>query len=92
MTVADKADGPNKMVMSLAMTAGSIVAAATARRVTRTTWKLITGKEPPVDPLARDTDVVVAVLWAVATGAAIGMARLLVERQIASRLNDRAAD
>lgn len=68
---------------------GGLAAASVARRTARVTWKSVTGTEPPDDPTSRDTDWVVALLWAVSTGAAVGVARLMVERGLVARFATR---
>jgi len=65
--------------------AGDVMAAALAQRVLRASWKTITGTKPPEDPSAPETDVVVALIWAITAGATVGVARMLVERQLATR-------
>ena len=73
------------LVLLAASTVGGLAAATVARKTARLTWKAVTGEPPPDDPRSKDTDWMVAVLWAVASGAAIGVARLLVERQLSGR-------
>ena len=74
------------MVVALASTVGAMAAATIARRTLRLSWRAVTGEPPPDNPASRDTDWLVALLWAVSSGAAIGVARLVVERQVVSRL------
>ena len=76
-------DGPLVMVVS---TVGAIVAATLARKALTVGWKAVVGEPPPDDPKSRETDWVVALSWAVASGAAIGVARLIAERQVAGRV------
>lgn len=81
-----KPGGSNGMLVMAVSAAGSILAASLARKALQVSWKAVTGEPPPDDPKSRETDWVVAVSWAVASGAAIGVARLLAERQVAGRI------
>ncbi len=76
-------DGALVMVVS---TVGAIAAAAVARKVLTVGWKAVIGEPPPDDPKSRETDWLVALSWAVASGAAVGVARLVAERQLAGRV------
>lgn len=80
----------NMLVMAVS-TVGALAAASVARRAVGMSWKAVTGTVPPDDPRSRETDWTVAILWAVASGAAVGVARLVIERQIAGRLGNHAA-
>ena len=64
---------------------GSIAAAFLARKVLHLIWKSITGKEPPANPEHPEVTWPEAVSWAVASGAAIGLARLAAQKRVASR-------
>ena len=86
MAKRKKSSGSNGMLVMAVSTVGSIVAATVARKALQVSWKAVTGEAPPDDPKSRETDWVVAVSWAVASGAAIGVARLLAERQLAGRI------
>jgi hypothetical protein len=48
------------------------------------TWKLSTGKEPPSNPEHPDVSMAEAATWAVASGVAVGLARMLATRKAAS--------
>ncbi|RJK94281.1 DUF4235 domain-containing protein [Vallicoccus soli] len=61
----------------------AIAAGVAARKVAVTGWKLATGSQPPVNPEAPDVSVGEAVGWAVASGAIVGVARLLATRKVA---------
>ena len=61
----------------------AIAAGVLARRAIETTWTTTTGKQPPTNPESPDTTWAEAVGWAVASGAAIGVARLLATRKAA---------
>jgi len=76
----------NDLVISVVTGAAALAAASVARRAARLTWRAVTGKQPPTDVRSPDTDWAVAVLWAVSSGAAVGIARLLVEREVNARI------
>lgn len=59
-------------------------AAALAKKAMDKSWKLATGKQPPENPADPDVDIWEAVAWAVASGTAIGVARMLAQRRAAS--------
>lgn len=79
------------MVTKVAVTLGAVAAAMVARKVLAVGWKGVTGHEPPSDPRSQDTDWQVAALWAIASGALIGVARLAAERKVASTLTRKPA-
>jgi hypothetical protein len=63
----------------------SAVAAATvARKGLNTSWKAATGKNPPENPADPDVDVKEAIAWAVLSGVAVAVARMLAQRKAAS--------
>ena len=63
---------------------GSAVAAGVAaRRLAVTTWRLAMGDDPPANPEAPGTSVAEAVAWSLASGAIVGLARLLATRKAA---------
>ncbi len=43
-------------------------------------WRASTGKEPPGNPVARNTTWRQALIWAISSGAAMAVARLLTQR------------
>ncbi|CAN5226453.1 MAG: DUF4235 domain-containing protein [Nocardioides sp.] len=47
-------------------------------------WTAATGKKPPQNPADPEVDVWEAVAWAAATGAAVGLARMLAQRKAKS--------
>jgi Protein of unknown function (DUF4235) len=67
-------------VMGLVATLGATIA---ARKVMTATWKLSTGKQPPTNPEHPDVSMGEAVAWAVASGVAVGLARMLAGRKAA---------
>lgn len=67
----------------LALTAGTVAAAATRKALDRG-WQRTRGSEPPRNPAAPDTTWTEAVAWAVASGVAIGLARVMSARGAAA--------
>lgn len=62
----------------------ALLAAALAKKVADKTWTLATGKRPPENPADPDVEIGEAVLWAVLSGTAIGLARMIAQRRAAS--------
>jgi hypothetical protein len=64
-----------------------MAAAAAAMVVTRQVldrgWRLATGKTPPTNPEHPDVTLAEAMAWAIASGMAVGVARMLAARQAA---------
>ena len=67
-------------LMGLAATVGATMA---ARKAMTAGWKLSTGKKPPSNPEHPDVSMGEAVAWAVASGVAVGVARMLASRKAA---------
>ena len=67
-------------LMGLGATLGATMA---ARKAMTATWKLSTGKQPPSNPEHPDVSMSEAVAWAVASGVAVGLARMLASRKAA---------
>jgi len=65
-------------------TGAAVGAAAVARKIVTSGWTAATGKEPPANPEDPEVSWPEAVGWAVASGALIGVARLLATRQAAA--------
>ena len=59
-------------------------AAAIAKTAIDKSWTIATGKKPPENPADPDVDIWEAVAWAVASGTAIGLARMIAQRRAAS--------
>jgi hypothetical protein len=62
----------------------ALAAAAAARKGLNTSWKVATGKNPPENPADPDVDVKEAIAWAVVSGVAVAVARMLAQRKAAS--------
>jgi hypothetical protein len=67
-------------LLGLAATVGATMV---ARKAMSATWKISTGKEPPTNPEHPDVSMAEAVAWAVASGVAVGLARMLAGRKAA---------
>src|SRR3954471_16922716 len=59
-------------------------AAAVAKKGLDRVWQLATGKQPPENPADPDVEHWEAVSWAVASGIAVGLARMMAQRKAAS--------
>ncbi len=57
-----------------------LAAAKATRKAMDVGWSKTRGGEPPRNPASRETDWSEAVAWAVASGIALGLARLLAAR------------
>ncbi len=60
----------------LAAAAGAVV----ARKLIESGWRTTTGQEPPKDPASEEDTWVQTMTWAVATGALVGVVRVLSRR------------
>ncbi len=65
-------------------TSAAVGAAAVTRKLVTSGWTAATGKEPPANPEDPEVSWPEAVGWAVASGALIGVARLLATRKAAT--------
>jgi hypothetical protein len=61
----------------------AVLAGVAARKVLTAAWRKGTGDDPPANPESPDTTWIEAVTWALASGAAIGVARMLAARKAA---------
>ena len=71
-------------VFSAFSLAAALGSAALARKGLTTAWRAATGKNPPANPADPDVELREAVAWAVVSGTAIGLARMLASRKAAS--------
>jgi Protein of unknown function (DUF4235) len=67
-------------LLGLALTLGATIA---ARKAMTATWKISTGKQPPSNPEHPDVSMGEAAAWAVVSGVAVGLARMLAGRKAA---------
>lgn len=72
------------LVWKILGTGAAIGAAVVARKLVTSGWTAATGKEPPTNPENPEVSWPEAVGWAVASGAAVGVARLLATRKAAA--------
>jgi hypothetical protein len=68
--------------------ATALGANAFAKRAVDTTWKLGAGKKPPTDPTDPDVRLREALLWALLSGAVMGVTRMWVSRHLARSARD----
>jgi hypothetical protein len=63
--------------------AATVGATMVARKAMTAGWKLSTGKPPPSNPEHPDVSMAEATTWAVVSGVAVGVARMLATRKAA---------
>ena len=68
-------------VFKLLGTGLAIAAGVAAKQVATQGWKLVMNDDPPANPEDPDTQMWEAVTWALASGAAIALARLVMTRK-----------
>ena len=71
------------MVWKVLGTGSAVLSEVAARRVISAAWRKGTGRPPPANPESTNTTWIEAVGWAVASGALIGVARMLAARKAA---------
>jgi hypothetical protein len=71
-------------VWSVISLVAGLLGATVARKTLTTTWRAATGKNPPANPADPDVDLWEAVLWAVASGTAVQLVRMLLSRKAAN--------
>lgn len=64
-------------------TASAVMAGIAARKVLVKGWQLTVRDDPPANPQAPDTSWPEAIGWAIASGALMGLARMLATRKAA---------
>ncbi len=74
------ADGGSKVWTAFSV-ASALMAAAIAKKAIDKTWTVATGKNPPENPADPDVEIWEAVAWAVVSGMAVGLARMLAQRR-----------
>lgn len=73
------------------LTAGAVFGASVvARKVTDGTWKFVTGKDSPENPDDPEIGIGEAVAFAILSGALVGLARVLANRQTGKMLHKRS--
>lgn len=73
----------NSRAYTLLGLAATLGATMVARKAMAATWKISTGKEPPSNPEHPDVSMAEAITWAIASGVAVGLARMLAGRKAA---------
>ena len=66
-------------------TGSAILAGMLTRKLLTKTWTSVTGNEPPVNPEHPEVTWVEALSWAVLSGVAVALARLVATRAAADR-------
>jgi hypothetical protein len=64
-------------------TGSAVLTGIAAKKVLTTAWTKGTGHPPPANPESPDTSWGEALVWALATGAVVGVARMLASRKAA---------
>lgn len=65
-------------------TGSAVVTGIAAKKIVSAAWRKGTGSEPPANPESPDTTWGEALVWAVVSGALVGVARMLAARKAAS--------
>ncbi len=73
-------DGVGSLAWRIIGTGSAVLAAAAAHKGLSAGWKLATGNEPPTIPEDPETSWSEAIVWAILSGAALGLARLVATR------------
>jgi hypothetical protein len=71
-------------VWSIFSLVAALLGATVARKSLTKAWQTATGKNPPANPADPDVDLWEAVLWAVVSGTAVQLARMLATRRAAN--------
>jgi hypothetical protein len=75
----------SKMGWKIAGTGSAILAGVLTRKLLTKTWTSITGNEPPSNPEHPEVTWPEAISWAVLSGVAVALARLVATRTAADR-------
>jgi hypothetical protein len=70
----------------------SLLGALVARKLLTTVWKVASGKEPPENPAHPTVTWPEAVSWAIASGAVVGLARLVAQKKVADSFQRASSD
>jgi Protein of unknown function (DUF4235) len=81
---ATKATTQDKLMWRVVGAASGIAAAAATRALLTRAWRAGKHHDPPANPASASTSWPDALLWAVATGIALGVARLVAVRGAAA--------
>ncbi|HNI70135.1 MAG TPA: DUF4235 domain-containing protein [Marmoricola sp.] len=69
---------------SITSVAMAFIGAAVAKQLLNVIWRLVTGKKPPRNPANPEVGTSEAVVWVIASGATIALARMLATRRAAN--------
>ncbi len=73
-----------KIVWKIMGMAAAVLATLVAQQTLQAGWRLATGEKPPTVPEDPETSMAQAVAWAAASGALVGLLRLVFVRKAAS--------
>ncbi len=79
------AGSSSKMGWKVMGTGSAILAGVLTRKLLTKTWSAVTGNEPPANPEHPDVTWPEAISWAVLSGVAVALARLVATRTAADR-------
>lgn len=74
----------DERVWNIVALGSAALAAIAIRSLLKTGWEVVRHEEPPVNPAARSVDWGEALAWTVASGVAVGVARMLAQRGAAA--------
>lgn len=77
---AEMSGAAERTLWKLIATGAAIATGLVVRRVLLVLWRRVTGQEAPINPGAPDTTWSEGLVWAIASGAAIGVGRLVAAR------------
>ena len=73
-----------KTAYKLLALAASLVGAIVARKALTLGWRAVKGKEPPANPEHPEVTWAEAASWAIVSGAAVGLARMIAQKRVAA--------
>jgi len=82
--MANDEDDAGKMAYKVLVMFGAMTGAFIARKSLQVAWKTATGKEPPANPEHPSVTWAEAAVWAIVSGAVMGLARMLAQKKVAS--------
>ena len=85
----DDAGGTGYKIMAAI---ASLFGALVARKLLTAVWKAASGKEPPENPAHPTVTWPEAMSWAIASGAVVGVARLVAQKKVADSFHRASHD
>lgn len=82
--MGDSDDQSGKTAYKVLALAASLLGALAARKTMTFAWKALSGKEPPANPEHPEVSWGEAASWAIASGAAVGLARMVAQKRVAT--------